>query len=226
MQSDCRNNDELAAELRLLLARLARRLKQEAVREPEGITLSRLSALSSIVRHGPLSITELAERERIGHTTATRTIDGLLAEGLVVREVDEATAERAGSTPRPAGAKCCNTCTRTRRRSSPSDSIAWETPNGKTSSARSRRSADCSTKARPEGHTMPSQPPRLGSPVMLRAARTPGRRGSAPARATGTQDGRDLLQERLFAERLLDQRDRLVEDAEPLRATAQATCAQ
>jgi DNA-binding MarR family transcriptional regulator len=78
-------DDELPANLRLAVTRLARRMRQEA---GEGLSPSMTAALASIERHGPLTPSALATIERIQRPTATRAIKNLEAEGLVVREGD------------------------------------------------------------------------------------------------------------------------------------------
>src|SRR4051812_16858188 len=77
--------EELAPRLRWAITRMARRLRQEA-----GVDLgpSQVAALATIERHGPLSPSELAERERIKRPTATRILRHLEAAGLVVRVRD------------------------------------------------------------------------------------------------------------------------------------------
>jgi DNA-binding MarR family transcriptional regulator len=67
--------------------RLARRLRQEA---GAGITLSQLSALSTVERAGPLSLKELAEVERVTPPSMTRISTCLEERGLVVRTADAA----------------------------------------------------------------------------------------------------------------------------------------
>ncbi len=76
---------ELAARLRLVVTRLARRLRQQSA---EGLTPSQTSALSSIERRGPLTPSELATLERIQRPTATRVLTHLIDAGLVTREAD------------------------------------------------------------------------------------------------------------------------------------------
>ena len=78
-------DDELPARLRLVVTRLARRMRQEG---GEGLTPSQNAALASIDRFGPLTPSALATIERIQRPTATRVIKNLEAEGLVVREGD------------------------------------------------------------------------------------------------------------------------------------------
>src|SRR5262245_18051224 len=64
---------------------MARRLRQEA-----GANLgpTQTAALATIERHGPLSPSELAERERIKRPTATRIVANLEAAGLLERVRD------------------------------------------------------------------------------------------------------------------------------------------
>ena len=76
---------DLAVRLRLVIARTARRLRQEA---GEDLSPSQAAALATIDRHGPLTPSELAGRERIQRPTATRLIARLLEVGLVDRTQD------------------------------------------------------------------------------------------------------------------------------------------
>jgi DNA-binding MarR family transcriptional regulator len=75
-----------AADLRLAIARTARRLRTEA---GSGLTPTALSALASIEREGPLTPSRLAEVEGVRRPTVTRISAGLLEKGLVVREADD-----------------------------------------------------------------------------------------------------------------------------------------
>lgn len=77
--------EALAGHLRLTVARLARRLRQEA-RSELGPTLT--AALATVEHWGPLSPSRLAERERIQRPSATRIVDRLTREGYVVRHPD------------------------------------------------------------------------------------------------------------------------------------------
>ena len=76
---------DLAVRLRLAIARTARRLRQEAGEE---LSPSQAAALATIDRHGPLTPSELATRERIKRPTATRVIARLEESGLVDRTRD------------------------------------------------------------------------------------------------------------------------------------------
>lgn len=73
---------ELAARLRLVVARTARRLRQEAGTD---LGPAQTSALATIERYGPLGPSELAQQERIKRPTATRLVSSLERAGLVER---------------------------------------------------------------------------------------------------------------------------------------------
>ncbi len=76
-----------AAHLRLVLARAARRLRQEAGAD---LSPSQTAALATIERRGPLTPSELAAYERIQRPTATRVLARLEEAGLVTRAADPA----------------------------------------------------------------------------------------------------------------------------------------
>jgi DNA-binding MarR family transcriptional regulator len=78
---------ELAGRLRLVIARTARRLRQEA-----GTALSptQSAALATIERRGPLTPSEVAAIERIQRPTATRILTRLEDAGLIERAADPA----------------------------------------------------------------------------------------------------------------------------------------
>jgi len=85
MRTTPKVEEELAPRLRLAVTRMARRLRQEA-----GVDLgpSQVAALATVERHGPLSPSELAERERIKRPTVTRILGHLEVAGLVERVKD------------------------------------------------------------------------------------------------------------------------------------------
>jgi DNA-binding MarR family transcriptional regulator len=76
---------DLATRLRTAIVRTNRRLRQEG-----GGQLSPTlgAALGTIARHGPLTPSELAERERVQRPTATRLLARLEAPGYVTRTPD------------------------------------------------------------------------------------------------------------------------------------------
>jgi DNA-binding MarR family transcriptional regulator len=88
----------LAPRLRLAITRMARRLRQEAGTDlgPSGV-----AALATLERHGPLSPSELAERERIKRPTVTRIVANLESAGLVerVKDPDDGRASILTATP-------------------------------------------------------------------------------------------------------------------------------
>src|SRR3954468_5400409 len=76
---------DLASRLRLDISRMARRLRQEAGAE---LSPSLTAALVTIERHGPLTPSELAGRERVQRPTVTRVLARLELAGLVDRAAD------------------------------------------------------------------------------------------------------------------------------------------
>jgi len=54
-----------------------------------GVSLSRCVTLETLLREGPLPVNELAGRLGLDASTVTRSIDGLVGEGLVRRARDE-----------------------------------------------------------------------------------------------------------------------------------------
>ncbi len=77
--------ERLAADLRVAVARLARRLRQQTGTD---LTASLLSALWSIERLEPVTLGDLAVAERVQPPTLTRIATRLEEEGLVVRQTD------------------------------------------------------------------------------------------------------------------------------------------
>ena|SRR5436190_525754 len=77
----------LAAHLRVVIARTARRLRQEAGTD---LSPSQTAALATIERRGPVTPSELASIERVQRPTATRVIARLEEAGWVSRAADPA----------------------------------------------------------------------------------------------------------------------------------------
>jgi len=90
----------LAARLRLAITRTGRRLRQEAGSD---LSPSQASALAAIDCHGPLTPSELADRERVKRPTATRIVARLAEDGLIERTPDPADARSALLNVSPAG---------------------------------------------------------------------------------------------------------------------------
>jgi len=78
---------ELAARLRLVLNRLARRLRSQAAGD---LSPSLVSALVSIELHGPITLGQLATHELVRPPSVTRMVAALEERGLVRRETDAA----------------------------------------------------------------------------------------------------------------------------------------
>lgn len=74
---------EAIARLRLAVMRLSRRLRQNAA---AGVTASQLSVLTTLARHGSMTLGELAAHEGVQPPSATRVVDNLEQAGLVARE--------------------------------------------------------------------------------------------------------------------------------------------
>ena len=75
----------VAAHLRVVLARTARRLRQQAGTD---LSPSQTATLATIERRGPMTPSEVAACERIQRPTATRVIARLEEAGLVERAAD------------------------------------------------------------------------------------------------------------------------------------------
>src|SRR3954464_10206499 len=76
---------DLAVGLRLAVTRTARRLRQEA---GGGLSPSLTAALATVERHGPLTPSELADRERVQRPTITRVVAKLEEAELIARTAD------------------------------------------------------------------------------------------------------------------------------------------
>ena len=76
------STEDLASQLRFAVMRLSRRLRQHA---PAHITPSQLSALAVVVRDKRLTLSQLAEAERVQPPTMTRIVESLVGRGLAER---------------------------------------------------------------------------------------------------------------------------------------------
>ena len=102
---------ELATEIRLLVGRLARRLRQEGT---AGLTPSQLSALASVERLGPLQLGDLARVESVAPPTLTRAIARLEDQGLLRRHPDPADGRAVLVETTPAGRRALRDLRRAR----------------------------------------------------------------------------------------------------------------
>jgi len=78
--------NRLAADLRLVVTRMARRLRQHA---GGGRSPSQLAMLATIERRGPMTLGELAAAEQVQPPTVTSVVARLEEGGLVVRTTHE-----------------------------------------------------------------------------------------------------------------------------------------
>jgi DNA-binding MarR family transcriptional regulator len=76
----------MAADLRILLGQLRRRLREQA--DPEDFTWSQKSALTRLERDGPATVTALARAEGVRPQSMGATIATLEAAGLVIGAPD------------------------------------------------------------------------------------------------------------------------------------------
>jgi DNA-binding MarR family transcriptional regulator len=93
----------LASHLRLALARVHRRARQEAVTKGDDVTASRLAALATVENHGPLTLGELAAIEQVQPPSMTRIVGRLEEQGFVTRQVDATDRRVARVEITPAG---------------------------------------------------------------------------------------------------------------------------
>jgi len=77
---------ELAGHLRMSVARLARLLRQQ---DESGLSPTLTAALATIAREGPMTLGELATRERVAPPSITKVVGKLEDRGLVERRLDD-----------------------------------------------------------------------------------------------------------------------------------------
>jgi DNA-binding MarR family transcriptional regulator len=92
---------DIAPRLRTVVGKLSRRLRPTLA--GTGLTPTRISVLFSIVRLGPLRLTELADVEGLNPTMLSRVIAELQREGLVARVTDPQDRRAALVEATPAG---------------------------------------------------------------------------------------------------------------------------
>lgn len=80
-----KSQSQTAAELRLVIGRLIRSIRQHSA---GGLTPSQVSALATIEELGPIRISDLAARESVGAPVATRVTTSLEVLGYIKRVQD------------------------------------------------------------------------------------------------------------------------------------------
>ncbi len=96
-----RDDDDVAARLRMTIARLFRRI--ERTRAGAALTPSETTILSVVVRQGPLRLTDLAASEGMNPTMLSRLVRDLEGDGLVQRKTDRVDRRAARVEATPAG---------------------------------------------------------------------------------------------------------------------------
>jgi len=81
-------DNETSDRLRVAIARLARRLRSTA--SAGSLTPTQVSVLFTVVREGPLALSDLGELESLHPTMLSRVVGALADAGLVVRSADSA----------------------------------------------------------------------------------------------------------------------------------------
>ena len=84
---------EQSTALRMATLRLARRLRAQRV-DPS-LSDGQFAVLGWLHKQGPLTLTQLAERERVSAPSMNRTVNCLVETGYLVREADEADRRRS-----------------------------------------------------------------------------------------------------------------------------------
>ncbi len=80
---------ETPARLRVAIGRLSRRVRTTTAGSAAGLTPTRISVLLTVVRHGPVRLSELAEIESLNPTMLSRAISSLVDAGLLARVSDD-----------------------------------------------------------------------------------------------------------------------------------------
>src|SRR3954447_21539213 len=91
---------DLAVRLRLAITRTSRRLCQES---GSGLSPTATAALATVDRHGPLTPSELAQRERVQRPTVTRLVARLEEMGPLARAGNPADRRSSLLSITPAG---------------------------------------------------------------------------------------------------------------------------
>ncbi len=100
MSGTAANRDD-TDRLRVAIARLARRLRSTA--SSGTLTPTQVSVLFTVVREGPIALSDLAEREALHPTMLSRVVGALAREGLVTRSPDDADRRAGRVEPTAAG---------------------------------------------------------------------------------------------------------------------------
>src|SRR5216684_1263334 len=78
----------LASQLRIMIARLSRRIRRESAVDGDNFSPSIMAALTSVEHVGPVTLGDLAAIERIQPPSLTRIVARMEESGLVTRVTD------------------------------------------------------------------------------------------------------------------------------------------
>jgi DNA-binding MarR family transcriptional regulator len=94
---------DTTARLRAVIGRLSRRLRPTAAAVAAGLTPTKISILLTLVREGPIRLSDLSTAEGINPTQLSRTVAHLVQAGLIERAADEGDRRAAWVKPTAAG---------------------------------------------------------------------------------------------------------------------------
>jgi DNA-binding MarR family transcriptional regulator len=92
---------EQASVVRLATVRLARRIR--AQKSDDRVTDGQMTVLMHLSKHGSMTLSELAEAERISAPSMNRTVDCLEGDGHITRTPDEGDRRKTNITLTPTG---------------------------------------------------------------------------------------------------------------------------
>ena len=105
---------DLTPRMRAVIGKLARRLRTTNAGIAAQLTPTKVSALFTIARVGPIRLSELAEMEGLNPTMLSRVVAGFAEAGLVTRSTDPIDRRSALVEITPAGRKLCERMRRER----------------------------------------------------------------------------------------------------------------
>jgi len=94
---------DTTARLRAVIGRLSRRLRPTPTARAAGLTPTSISVLLTVVREGPIRLSDLAAAEGINPTQLSRAIAHLVDTGLIERSADEGDRRAAWLEPTAVG---------------------------------------------------------------------------------------------------------------------------
>lgn len=78
------SDPQFAATLRSTILRLSRQIRAQRIEGAE-LTANQMSVLGALTKHGPMTVTALADHERVKPPSITRTVSCMESAGLVTR---------------------------------------------------------------------------------------------------------------------------------------------